>query len=164
MLVAFLLAQAAPCTPISGGPTEGMCSGGTVWRDGDVSGVAVLPALGQGRPIPAEQAALVRSALAAYDARSEIPASLRTADARSMYCASFLAPDCLTSEALVQWRHPAGMIHRSPYLLWDGRIRIEWMRDGKLALLSFIRFADGRITRIDTIPAEMPVKEKAPTP
>ncbi|NYT41553.1 hypothetical protein HZY97_12345 [Sphingomonas sp. R-74633] len=162
MIAPLLLAVAAaaePCTPFKGGPAEGMCPGTILSQDGMLQIIALLPAREAGGPIPTETATTIAAALADYDRGAPLPAALRTGDATVSFCAE-MSPACQERAPLTDWRVPAGLRHNAPYLLADGRIRIEWMRGDRLALLSFVTIAANKLADIRTAPAEMPMMRR----
>lgn len=161
MILALLLAAAAPagdpCRELPAGPAEGMCIDEDAPK---TAGMArLLPASHEGAPIPAELTPTIAVTLAAYDAGVPIPAGARTSDATDRFCARF-ATDCPGPVRLAGWQLPAGLAANAPYMLRDGRLRIEWMRGNALVYLSLISFRDGRIGSISTAPAEIPLMRR----
>ncbi len=154
-------ASAAPCQVIVDGPAEGMCVGTNTEIGKGFSMMQPLPAPGPVPSMPEEQARVIRGALQAYDAAKPIPADVRAENAHARSCETW-SEACSTLRPLTAWDVPAGLRHNAPYRLRDGRIRIEWMRDRKLALLSFVTFEGARISLIATAPAEFAMAPPRP--
>ncbi len=159
MILLPLLFQAAECPALPGGPAEGMC---LALAPDQIHGrqlVPLLPAAKPGRPIPAETATLIAKAIAAYHAEQPIPRELRTENATLFFCAEYGA-GCFTPAPMAGWAMPRGLDHNAPYLLANGKIRVEWMRDGKLAYLSILTLRGDRIDAIGTTPAAIPFQAR----
>lgn len=81
----------------------------------------------------------------------------------SVFCADTAAASkgCLTPEPLVTWPFTSGYAHNRPYLMKDGRVRLEWMEDGRLKYLSYIIVEGNRVGNIRTLPASIAYKRPA---
>ena len=146
------------CNMLHGAIADGMCVG-EVTPDGDYALVSLLPAQGKGLPIPRPTAKLVDRLLRVHDhGNANLPAELLSEGATSRFCATW-SDECLKVSPLSVWPVAADYRHNPPYLLPDGRIRIEWMKDGKLDFLSLITIDDGHVKNIDTAPGMIPMRQ-----
>ncbi len=148
-----------PCMPIGGGPAEGMCAGPVVERfEGGLEMVALLPAAAPGPSLAPE---ISRTIAALLESRRDMlptfPPELLVEGATGEFCARF-SDDCRKASPLKPWPLGREFTPAQPYLLKDGRVRIEWMRDGKLVYLSFIKLDGAKVRDISTAPAQIPVK------
>jgi hypothetical protein len=167
MLLFLLLLHSAAsggapaCSPLQGGPAEGMCLGRTLWRKDDLAIVALQPAQRPGPAPSAEVAAVLARLLASQRAQAPLPPEIVTLGATSSFCTQF-SPECQKRAPLVGWPLDRTYAANAPWLLPNGRVRIEWMHGGKLEYLSFVTLAGARVAAIDTAPAAMPMKTAAP--
>ena len=145
----------AACVPFQGGPAEGMCPGPLISRNGPFEIVRLLPASRPGAAISPE----LRSTLSALlkDRRKRgavIDQRSIASGATERFCATFST--CSGPRSLKTWPFGKTFVANSPYLLADGRIRIEWMRNGTLEYISLITFEGVKMLDVSTLPAEMP--------
>ncbi|MDT8760389.1 hypothetical protein MZO42_16935 [Sphingomonas psychrotolerans] len=119
MLFFLLLTFADPCTPLRGGPAQGMCAVPGTMSGSHLAVVELLPAREAGQPMSAPLAASLARALEAYDRGRDLPADLRTAEATSRFCAEW-GDACTVDRPLVRWEVPKRLVHNRPYLLDDG--------------------------------------------
>lgn len=164
MLILPLLLQAAAPPPTLGcfsqGPAEGMCGDAIVHKTGDFEIWSLKPAAAAGAPIPLEMARVVSRLIETYDSHeAAFPRELLTANPTGIFCADDAAvpTGCLTPRPLVAWPFTK-YEHNRPYLMKDGRIRIEWMESGKVKYLSLITFDGNRVSGIRTTPASITYK------
>lgn len=150
-------AEAAPCRPLQGGLADGMCTGPAEAEEGDYLLVPLLPAAQPGPPLPPEVASVLDRLLKGQ-AQGELafPAKALVRGATTRFCTDW-TEQCMKSEPLVAW--PLGPYYtpNPPYLLPDGRVRLEWMLGVKLDYMSVITFEGTRIKSLDTTPATIPV-------
>ncbi len=163
MIIAALLlmqaapaVEAAPCRVLRAGFAEGMCVGSV---DPDQGGVLVtlLPAPASGPPIPPAVAKVVERLLKAHaGGAADLPKAALAEGATARFCTDW-TEQCMKAEPLTAW--PLGSYYTAnrPYLLSDGRIRIEWQLGVKLDYLSLISFDGVKIKSIDTTPATIPM-------
>jgi hypothetical protein len=163
MLFLLILAQIAgpvagtSCDPLHGGPADGMCKGSVVIDGGSFKVVALQPATGTGATIAPEVAKMLSAMLRKQRTGSNFDARSLAAGATEEFCQTF-SSDCLSSKPLRSWPLGKEFVPNRPYGLADGRIRIEWMHNGKLEFLSFVTFDGAKIKDVSTAPAQMPVR------
>jgi len=154
---ASALGGADPCKVITDGPAEGMCSGPIVQRTGNFAIVSLLPG---SRPGPALSPEMTRVLSGLLDSRRDMlpafPRELLAEGATGEFCTKF-SDECFKRAPLKPWTLDKEFTPARPYLLKDGRIRLEWMRDGKLEYLSFIRWDGAKVIDISTVPAMVPM-------
>lgn len=166
MIIAALLliqaapvAEAPPCRLLRGGIAAGMCVGSVDPDDGDNVLVSLLPAPEPGPPIPPDIARIV-DRLLKTQGNGDLPRNLLADGATSRFCTDW-TEQCMQSQPLTAW--PLGVYYtpNRPYLLADGRIRIEWMLGVKLDYMSLISFEGRKVKSIDTTPATIPMAKPA---
>lgn len=116
--------------------------------------VALLPVSVPGPAIPPEIGRVLFQLLDSQRTGATLNPQLLAEGATSEFCSTYSS--CLPSEQLKSWPLGSEFVHNQPYLLADGRIRVEWVRKGKLEYLSFVRFYGGKVKDITTLPASMP--------
>jgi hypothetical protein len=169
MIIAALLlmqaapvAEAPPCRMLRGGIAAGMCAGSVEPDDGDFVLVSLLPAPDPGPAIPPEITKTL-DRLLKTQARGvlELPKGLLAEGATARFCTDW-TEQCMQSQPLTAW--PLGVYYtpNRPYLLDDGRVRIEWMLGVKLDYMSLITFEGKKVKSIDTTPATIPMAKPAP--
>ena len=161
--VAEAAAEAPPCRILRGGIAAGMCVG-SVDPDGDDKNsilLVLLPAPDPGPPIPPDIAKLVERLLKTQG-KGDLPRNLLAEGATSRFCTDW-TEQCMQSRPLTAW--PLGDYYSPgrPYLLADGRIRIEWMLGVKLDYMSLITLEGRKVKSIDTTPATIPMVRPAPS-
>jgi hypothetical protein len=164
LLILPLLLQVATPSPALGcfdqGPAEGMCADTLLSKEGAFEVWSLKPAAAAGAPIPPELEHVVSGLIQAYDSHeAAFQRELLTANSTEVFCADDVAVrnGCLTPKPLVAWPFTTYQ-HNRPYLMKDGRVRVEWMESGKLKYLSMITFAGNRVRDIRTTPASMAFK------
>lgn len=164
MLILPLLLQAATPSPalrcFSDGPVEGMCGDAIIHKEGDFEVWSLKPAAAAGAPIPPELAHMMSSLIKAYDAHgAAFPRKLLTSNPTGVFCAddSAVKAGCLTPKPLVAWPFASHFEHSRPYLMKDGRMRVEWMESGSVKYLSLITFDGNHVSGIRTTPASIAI-------
>ena len=162
MLILPILIQIAanatsPCVPFKGGPADGMCPGEVVIKDGQFEVVALQPAGQTGAPIAPETLATISALIRSQHSGAPVDQGLLAAGATEEFCETF-SKECMTPHPFESWPIGKEFVSNRPYGLADGRIRIEWVRDGKLQFLSMIRLDGTKVADVSTAPAQIPVK------
>lgn len=161
LAVAVLLQLASvedpsPCTPFNGGPAQGMRRGKILQQDDKFAVVALEPARTAGPPLSRETEKLVEDLLAAQRTSSgDVPQILRAEGATLQFCNDFMK-DCTTTP-LTNWCLDSSYRANRPYLLDDGRIRIEWMKNGTLVYFSLVTLLSDKASHIQILPAHVPM-------
>lgn len=163
MLILPLLLQVATPPPAMGcfnnGPIEGMCADALLSKAGAFEVWSLKPAAGGGAPIPPELERVVSRLIESYDSHeAAFPQELLTANPTGVFCADDTAirAGCLKPKPLIAWPFTEYK-HNRPYLMKDGRVRLEWMESGQLKYLSLITFDGAHVSGIRTTPATIPV-------
>lgn len=151
-----------PCTRLKGGPAIGMCLEPSIGATNSNRLVRLLPADHAGPTIPPPVTSTLSKLLRSQHKGSPINQKLLTIGATEEFCTEF-SRDCMLAKPLQAWSLGKGFVSNPPYLLPDGRVRIEWMREGKLEYLSFITFDGSQVKDISTSPAQVPVAGNAVT-
>lgn len=166
IIAALLMMQAAPvadapsCRVLRGGIADGMCVG-SIDPDGDNMLMTLAPAPAPGPPIPGDIAKLVERLLKGQsEGRLELPRALLADGATARFCTDW-NEQCMQTQPLAAWPLGAYYTPGRPYLLPDGRIRIEWMLGVKLDYMSLVGFAGKKVKSIDTTPATIPMAAAA---
>lgn len=167
IIAALLLMQATaapavespPCRVLRGGIAEGMCMGPVEPDEGGTVLVALLPAPVPGPPLPPDVAKTLDRLLKSQ-ARGTIalPARLLADGATARFCSDW-TDECMESKPLTSWPLDSYFSPGRPYLLPNGRVRIEWMLGTQLTYLSMIAFEGGKVRSIDTTPATIPMQK-----
>ena len=159
MLLATVVISATAANPaceqFKGGPADGMCRGAVIGYDAPFQIVALLPAPNK-RPIDSKIGLVVSRLLASQRKETAFDRRLLATGATGSFCATF--SKCANGTPLRTWPLRRAFVPNAPYMLTDGRIRIEWMRNGTLEYLSFLTFDARRVKEISTLPATIPVK------
>ncbi len=164
LILPLLLLQVATPSPTFGcfnnGPVEGMCADALLSKAGDFEVWSLKPAATAGAPMPPELTRVVSRLIEGYDSHeAAFPQELLTANPTGVFCANdeAIRAGCLTPKPLVAWPFTK-YAHNRPYLMKDGRVRVEWMESGKMKYLSLITFDGTHISGIRTTPATIPFK------
>jgi hypothetical protein len=167
IIAAMLLMQAAaapavevpPCRVLRGGIAEGMCMGNVEPDEGGYVLVSLLPAREPGPPLPPEIAKTLDRLLKAQARGALIlPGKLLADGATARFCADW-TDECMQTKPLTAWPLDSYFTPGRPYLLANGRVRIEWTLGAQLSYLSLIAFEGGKIRSIDTTPATVPMQK-----
>jgi len=167
LLLSLMLQAATPPAPLGcfhDGPMEGLCADALIHKAGDIEIWSTKPGTGDGAPMSPDLTGVIARLIRAYDAHEAIfPPQLLTADPTSVFCADTAAASkgCLTPKPLVTWPFASGYEHNRPYLMKDGRVRLEWTEGGKLKYLSYITAEGNRVGNIRTVPASIAYKRPA---
>jgi hypothetical protein len=132
-----------------------MCPGPVVSKRGPFEVVALLSAAKSGPAIPPEIGSLVTHILHSQSKETPIDRQLLAPGATAEFCTTF-SEDCKKQAPLRKWPLRSEFVPGAPYALADGRVRIEWLRRGKLQYLSFITFVGAKVVDISTVPAQIP--------
>jgi hypothetical protein len=162
ILAALLLhmsaaATAPSCVPFVGGPAEGMCAGPVISNDGTFAVVSLLPAARPGGPIPSEEASVLSRFLESERAQTAFDPALFAANGVATFCPA-LSGQCSQSWPLKSWLLGPDLLPSVPFKLSDGRIRIEWAKNGRIEYLSLLKFEGPKIANIWILPASIAVK------
>ena len=155
LFAAAMAASPSGCTTLVEGPAEGMCVG-TISTSSGAQVMDLQPAPNPGPPLSAEMSSTVAELLKSYDQDKSILQSALLIDATQEFCSSW-SRECFKHHPLNSWLLRGGYRHNAPYLLSDGRVRIEWLLNGKLTFLSFLTLQGAKIKDVLTGPAQMPV-------
>ncbi|WP_344699624.1 hypothetical protein [Sphingomonas limnosediminicola] len=124
---------------------------------GDFEVIELLPANGTGAPISPQVSTTVYALLRNQRMGLPIDRKLLASRATGEFCEKF-SNGCLSRKPLQRWPLGKEFVPNRPYGLADGRVRIEWMWNGKLEFLSLITFKEGKVADLFTAPAEMPIE------
>lgn len=139
-----------PCVPLKGGPFDGMCPGRVTSKQGPYEVVKVLPAHGTGAAIPPQLLSTLSKLLSSQRNGKPINREILASGATEGVCATF-SSDCPTPKPLQSWSLSTEFVPNTPYLLADGRVRIEWTQKGELEFLSLITFDGAKVKDVATI-------------
>jgi hypothetical protein len=158
MMMAFLLAAAAVLTPgqcsiLKGGPGEGMCFDPIERSDTGDQLFGLRPAPNAGPPLGEELGKVINLLLIAQERHGTLPTTLIAKGATQQFCPEILK--CSADQPLKRWPLDRSYSHNAPYLLTDGRVRIEWMKGSRLVYLSFITLNGLHVIDIQTGRAKM---------
>jgi len=158
LLQAFAPPGTTQCGVINAGPGEGLCLGPAITKP-DAEGFEIRSFLLGPDPEPPLAADLdlpVRAALESYERRQALPAGILLPDATDIFCAQGdYGEGCLTPKPLKTWSLKAGYRPAAPHLMSDGSVRIAWIKAGKVAYLTVITLAGGKVAAMRTLPAEV---------
>ena len=143
------------CVPFKGGPADGECPGAIISKSGVFELIGLLPATQAGPTIPPPVASALSALLGSQRKGAPIDQQILAPGATGAFCTT-ISNECSIHTPLKSWPLNQQFVANPPYLLNDGRIRIEWMRDGKLEYLSLIKMDGGKVKDIETEPATMP--------
>ncbi len=155
------IAEAPPCRVLRGGIADGMCVGAVEPDDDGNVLVSLLPAPEPGPPIPPDIArTLNRLFKARARGRPDLPQKFLAEGATMRFCSDW-TEECMQSKPLTDWPLGPFFSPGTPYLLPNGKIRIEWMLGVKLDYMSLIAFEGSKIRSFDTTPATIPMEKPA---
>lgn len=160
LMQATPVAEAPPCRVLRGGIADGMCVGAVEPDEGDFVLAPLLPAAEPGPPIPPDIAKVLDRLLKAHGrGHLDLPPRQLVEGATTRFCTDW-TDECMKSGPLTAWPLGAYYTPNRPYLLPDGKVRIEWMLGVKLDYLSLIQFEGTKIKSLDTTPATIPLRKR----
>ena len=152
-------ATAPECSPMRGGPSDGMCVGSVISSDANFEVVSLRPAPGRGQPISAEITPVLTGLLQSYRAHTTIDPASFAANGVMTFCPKLSEP-CSQSWPMKAWPLDPDFTPSHPFKITDGRIRIEWSRNGRIEYLSLLKFEGSKIANIWILPAFMGVERR----
>lgn len=160
LLLNFMLHVAAadaavPCVPFQGGPAEGMCPGRVTSKQGPLELVRLLPAPVQEAAIPPQLASTLSTLLDSQRTGKPIDDKILATAATTEVCL-IISEACRIPMPLQVLPVGKEFVPNRPYLLTDGRVRIEWARDGELKYFSIVTFEGAKVKHVATTPASVP--------
>lgn len=132
-----------------------MCPGRVTSKQGPYEVVRLLPASVQEPAISPQLASTLSTLLDSQRTGKPIDEKILATAATTEVCL-IISKECRTPMPLQVLPVGKEFVSNRPYLLTDGRARIEWMRDGELKYLSFITFDGAKVKHVATTPASVP--------
>lgn len=159
----FASSAALAQSPLEGqvlqhGPAQGMSVGTVVSTEGAISMVSLGASPADSSPLPDGLQQAVTTLLAARDGHSVDAQAVVAEGAVGRFCPLRDGVMCESDTAFVGFPVPNESVANTPYLLSDGRVRIEWLVNDEVAFLTFISFANEQLTVAETARAVMPVR------
>jgi hypothetical protein len=165
-MLALFSASAEPSTmqsatkdePFVGGPLDGISVGQLIRVRNGQPDVGLKPSQPNASPIPARFEAAVQGLLAAYQAHDIVgQRSFLTKSAKGELCPEGITGECGTVGPLFQDQFKEHCEHNTPYYVRDsGEVRIEWLCNGELWYISYLRVRDDKVSHVRTAVAYVP--------